>query len=53
MMVKYWREGYDVVYAQRSTRRDRVMKRLSADRLTDAELLHDMTSKRVPPRIGP
>lgn len=29
-MLKYWRAGYDVVYAQRSSRRDRVAKRLSA-----------------------
>lgn len=29
-MLKYWRAGYDVVYAQRSSRRDRVSKRLSA-----------------------
>jgi dolichol-phosphate mannosyltransferase len=29
-MVKYWRAGYHVVYAQRSTRRDRIAKRLSA-----------------------
>lgn len=29
-MLKYWSAGYDVVYAQRSSRRDRVAKRLSA-----------------------
>jgi dolichol-phosphate mannosyltransferase len=29
-MVKLWREGYDVVYAQRSTRRDRAFKRFTA-----------------------
>lgn len=29
-MVRLWRQGYEVVYAQRSTRRDRVGKRLSA-----------------------
>ncbi|MBY0358866.1 MAG: glycosyltransferase family 2 protein [Candidatus Obscuribacterales bacterium] len=29
-MLKYWRAGYDVVYAQRSSRRDRLGKRLSA-----------------------
>lgn len=29
-MLKLWREGYDVVYAQRSTRRDRFLKRFSA-----------------------
>ncbi len=29
-MVKRWREGYDVVYAQRSTRRDKLGKRLPA-----------------------
>lgn len=29
-MLKYWRSGYDVVYAQRSSRRDRMSKRLSA-----------------------
>jgi glycosyltransferase involved in cell wall biosynthesis len=29
-MLKYWRAGYDVVYAQRSSRRDRVFKRLTA-----------------------
>lgn len=29
-MIKYWRQGYDVVYAQRAARRDRLSKRLSA-----------------------
>lgn len=29
-MLKYWRAGYDVVYAQRSSRRDRLFKRLTA-----------------------
>jgi glycosyltransferase involved in cell wall biosynthesis len=29
-MVKLWKEGYDVVYAQRSTRRDRFAKKFSA-----------------------
>jgi len=29
-MIAKWREGYEVVYAQRSTRRDRLGKRLSA-----------------------
>ncbi len=29
-MLKYWRAGYDVVYAQRSSRRDRIFKRLTA-----------------------
>jgi dolichol-phosphate mannosyltransferase len=29
-MLTRWREGYDVVYAQRSTRRDKLSKRLSA-----------------------
>lgn len=29
-MLKYWQDGYDVIYAQRSSRRDRVAKRLSA-----------------------
>jgi dolichol-phosphate mannosyltransferase len=29
-MVKKWREGYDVVYVQRQTRRDKLGKRLSA-----------------------
>jgi len=29
-MVKKWRDGYDVVYAQRSTRRDKFGKRFSA-----------------------
>lgn len=29
-MVRYWQQGYDVVYAQRSSRRDRLVKRLSA-----------------------
>lgn len=29
-MVRLWRQGYEVVYAQRSTRRDRLTKRLSA-----------------------
>lgn len=30
LMVQKWKEGFDVVYATRSTRRDRFMKRLSA-----------------------
>ncbi len=29
-MLKYWRAGYDVVYAQRASRKDRLSKRLSA-----------------------
>lgn len=29
-MVRLWKDGYDVVYAQRSSRRDRLGKRLSA-----------------------
>lgn len=29
-MVRFWKEGYDVIYAQRSTRRDKLAKRLSA-----------------------
>ncbi|HEY9785664.1 MAG TPA: glycosyltransferase, partial [Candidatus Obscuribacterales bacterium] len=29
-MVKLWKDGYDVVYVQRSTRRDRFAKRFSA-----------------------
>ncbi len=29
-MLKYWRAGYDVVYAQRSSRRDRIFKRFTA-----------------------
>ncbi len=29
-MMKYWRAGYDIVYAQRSSRRDRIFKRLTA-----------------------
>jgi len=29
-MIKKWKEGYDVVYAQRSTRRDRWAKRFTA-----------------------
>lgn len=29
-MVKYWRAGYDVVYAQRAKRRDRVSKRFAS-----------------------
>lgn len=29
-MVRLWKQGYDVVYAQRSSRRDRLTKRLSA-----------------------
>jgi polyisoprenyl-phosphate glycosyltransferase len=29
-MLKYWRAGYDVVYAQRSSRRDRFFKRFTA-----------------------
>ena len=29
-MVKYWQEGFDVVYAQRSTRKDKFAKKFSA-----------------------
>ncbi len=29
-MIKLWKEGFDVVYAQRSSRQDRLSKRLSA-----------------------
>ena len=29
-MVKRWRDGYDVVYAQRSSRKDKLLKRLPA-----------------------
>ena len=29
-MIKYWRAGYDVIYAQRAARKDRLSKRLTA-----------------------
>ena len=29
-MVRLWKEGYDVVYAQRSTRKDKLSKKFSA-----------------------
>jgi polyisoprenyl-phosphate glycosyltransferase len=45
-MVARWREGYDVVYAQRSTRRDRLSKRLSA--YFFYRLLGSVSSVKIP-----
>ena len=45
-MLKYWRAGYDVVYAQRSSRRDRPFKRLSA--FLFYRLLGAMSSVNIP-----
>lgn len=45
-MVQKWKEGYDVVYAQRSARRDRVMKRLSA--FLFYRVLGALSSVRIP-----
>ncbi|HEY9778045.1 MAG TPA: glycosyltransferase family 2 protein [Planktothrix sp.] len=45
-MVAKWREGYDVVYAQRSTRRDRVSKRFSA--YLFYRLLGSVSSVKIP-----
>ena len=45
-MIKLWREGYDVVYAKRSTRRDRLGKRLSAHLFY--RLLGSMSSVDIP-----
>jgi glycosyltransferase involved in cell wall biosynthesis len=45
-MVKCWREGYDVVFAHRSTRRDRVGKRLSA--FLFYRVLGALSSVRIP-----
>jgi glycosyltransferase involved in cell wall biosynthesis len=45
-MVAKWREGYEVVYAQRSTRRDRLSKRLSAHLFY--RLLGSVSSVKIP-----
>jgi dolichol-phosphate mannosyltransferase len=45
-MVELWRQGYDVVYAKRSTRRDRLAKRLSAHLFY--RLLGSMSSVDIP-----
>lgn len=45
-MLKYWRAGYDVVYAQRSSRRDRLTKRLSA--FLFYRLLGAVSSVKIP-----
>ncbi|MBX9686176.1 MAG: glycosyltransferase family 2 protein [Candidatus Obscuribacterales bacterium] len=45
-MLKYWRAGYDVVYAQRSSRRDRVFKRLTA--FIFYRLLASVSSVNIP-----
>jgi dolichol-phosphate mannosyltransferase len=49
-MVKYWRAGYDVVYAQRATRRDRVGKQLSA--YLFYRLLGSLSSVQIPMDSG-
>lgn len=53
-MVKMWLTGYDVVYAQRSTRRDRLGKRLSAflfyrllDSISDVHIPRDTGDFRL------
>lgn len=45
-MLKYWSAGYDVVYAQRSSRRDRLSKRLSA--FLFYRVLTAMSSVQIP-----
>lgn len=45
-MFDRWKQGYDVVYAQRSTRRDKVGKRLSA--YLFYRLLGSMSSVQIP-----
>ena len=49
-MIKKWKEGYDVVYAQRSTRRDRFAKRFSA--YLFYRVLGAMSSVNIPPDSG-
>jgi polyisoprenyl-phosphate glycosyltransferase len=49
-MVKYWRAGYDVVYAQRATRRDRLGKQLSA--FLFYRLLGSLSSVQIPMDSG-
>lgn len=49
-MLKYWRAGYDVVYAQRSSRRDRFFKRFSA--FLFYRLLSAVTSVNIPRDTG-
>jgi glycosyltransferase involved in cell wall biosynthesis len=45
-MVRHWRLGYDVVFAQRSTRRDRLAKRVSA--FLFYRILGSISSVRIP-----
>ncbi len=49
-MMKYWRAGYDIVYAQRSSRRDRVFKRLTA--FLFYRLLTSISSVAIPRDTG-
>ncbi len=49
-MIELWKQGWDVVYAQRSTRRDSVGKRLSA--CLFYRLLETVSSVRIPRDTG-
>jgi dolichol-phosphate mannosyltransferase len=49
-MIKYWRAGYQVVYAQRSTRKDGPMKRLTA--YLFYRILGSVSQVRIPPDTG-
>jgi dolichol-phosphate mannosyltransferase len=49
-MLKYWRAGYDVVYAQRSSRRDRFFKRFTASLFY--RLLSSISSVEIPRDTG-
>jgi dolichol-phosphate mannosyltransferase len=49
-MLKYWRAGYDVVYAQRSSRRDRLFKRFTASIFY--RLLASISSVEIPRDTG-
>jgi polyisoprenyl-phosphate glycosyltransferase len=50
-MVAKWREGFEVVYAQRVSRNgDTLMKRLTAD--VFYRLVQKLTAVRIPPNVG-
>jgi dolichol-phosphate mannosyltransferase len=45
-MIKYWRAGYDVIYAQRAARKDRLSKRFTA--FIFYRLLGSLSSIEIP-----
>ncbi|CAN5496840.1 glycosyltransferase family 2 protein [soil metagenome] len=49
-MLEKWRDGYDVVYAQRSTRKDSFLKRFSA--FLFYRLLGKISTVSIPPDTG-